>query len=1108
MNTLHGRFAGILWAAIVFFRAFTLMAGVVKDIPYADFEKNPPIFLGGEGVQPESHVDQVTAPVHSGGHAAGLHYVFRRGVVPRQYVELRIVRPMSGKVRGISFWLRGDGSNQELKARLTDASGEVFQYRWGLIDWRNWRRMHIDLTKPPEVSWGGNKDHKIDTPTRSFAILIDSPVEPFDSTVFVDDVTYEAEGDARDFLQMDCRAPVLANAFYGRHPSFEIRLHNPLPSPMEALSLDIRVLDTDDRLLHTQTETLSLGAGASRSLRVVPELADYGLYRLALQFGNRREKFSFSWLPGAAPRKADPASSFGVSMHFGHGGRGPLEKNLPLASDLGMRWLRDDGSWGGIERSKGVYTVPPTFDRFLRQARSDYGCEPLIILDYGNALYENGRAISTEEGRRAFAAWSEYMARTYRDSVRYWEVWNEPNITGFWKPKPNAADYAKLLKATYAAVKRGNPDAVVVAMVTAGIDLGFIERVLKEDTVGFFDAVSVHPYRYPRAPEKGDPTMLEHLHQLVALLARYGAAGTPIYNTEVGWPNQDDRRGLPEQTSADYLSRMYIQLHEIPDIKATFWYDFQNDGMKREYNEHNFGILNHDFTPKAPAVAYRMTSMMLAGTRFQGARDTGDANVRAYEFKDDRERHTLAVWSIDGGGCVATRWPNARDIRRVSAAGPSGPAQMQHGVCVMETSSTPVFFRGKGPIEILPAALRLTPLGLVPGHGGEMTLEARNIWGTRVTGSLAITMPEGWTVEGGKHLSLAAGETVRRRFTVSAGLKVAPGKSYPLAVRWTEANGNLLGLASVLVAVSPAAVLRLEPVRTAAGCAVVVSGETRLDPAPAITSLTITGMEPWGGVSPRVVQGGLRWRQEGKTSAEKGGAWRLRVPVTCPPRAADGAQVHLRVEMVLADGNRVTTERDVIFLQPRKRTIAVDGRLADWEGVPAISLTAFDGVHKKEYGGGEDCSATLRLAWNKVGLCLWVEVTDDEHQQPFHGEKVWEGDGIQLAVAAPGERKKGGSYREIGLSLTDSGPEVYSWTGEKGLVQKAQCHIERRGTTTLYEAVIPWSALGVKMPKKGETLGFALIVNDNDGGVRQGWLHLADGIGWSKNPSLFETLFF
>jgi beta-glucosidase/6-phospho-beta-glucosidase/beta-galactosidase len=86
------------------------------------------------------------------------------------------------------------------------------------------------------------------------------------------------------------------------------------------------------------------------------------------------------------------------------------------------------------------------------QAASKLGLRPLIIFNYANKHYDGGVAPHTEEGRQAFARYCRELMSRYGTICRHWEVWNEPNI-GFWKPKPNPADYTELLKTVYQTVK-------------------------------------------------------------------------------------------------------------------------------------------------------------------------------------------------------------------------------------------------------------------------------------------------------------------------------------------------------------------------------------------------------------------------------------------------------------------------------------------------------------------------------------------------------------------------------------------------------------------------------------------------------------------------------
>ena len=191
-------------------------ADLLTGIRYIDFEAETRMSIGGEGLQPESRLDVTTTEAHGGSRAARLHYRFREGIAPRQYVELNLGKQLNGNVRSIAFWLKGDTSKQRLKLRVMDASGEMFQYNLGFIDWSDWRQVRCDLTAKPEVNWGDLSDGKLDAPLEFIRILIDSPVQPFESTLLVDDVTYDAEGSSEDFIVIKCAVPVLGNAFYGR----------------------------------------------------------------------------------------------------------------------------------------------------------------------------------------------------------------------------------------------------------------------------------------------------------------------------------------------------------------------------------------------------------------------------------------------------------------------------------------------------------------------------------------------------------------------------------------------------------------------------------------------------------------------------------------------------------------------------------------------------------------------------------------------------------------------------------------------------------------------------------------------------------------------------
>ena len=68
--------------------------------------------------------------------------------------------------------------------------------------------------------------------------------------------------------------------------------------------------------------------------------------------------------------------------------------------------------------------------------------------------------------------------------------------------------------------------------------------------------------------------------------------------------------------------------------------------------------------------------------------------------------------------------------------------------------------------------------------------------------------------------------------------------------------------------------------------------------------------------------------------------------------------------------------------------------------------------------------------------------------------------------------------------------------------------IGREGNNTYYELKIPWSEVAGEdfKPDSGTKIGYSLLVNDNDGNGRKGWIEYASGIGSYKDTNLFTRI--
>ncbi|HBC88160.1 MAG TPA: hypothetical protein DCZ94_14515 [Lentisphaeria bacterium] len=158
--------------------------------------------------------------------------------------------------------------------------------------------------------------------------------------------------------------------------------------------------------------------------------------------------------------------------------------------------------------------------------------------------------------------------------------------------------------------------------------------------------------------------------------------------------------------------------------------------------------------------------------------------------------------------------------------------------------------------------------------------------------------------------------------------------------------------------------------------------------------------------------------------------------------------------------------------------------------------------------GPKDLSAAVWLGVEGENLITRVEVTDDIHQQSKSGEDMWQGDSIQYGFKAPGQK----AQWEFGLNMKENGsPDVFCWFKPEGMADpaaKLNLKVSKIDGGVRYDASIPLADLGFTREILREGIKFNLIVNDSDLGKREGWIHIAPGIGDRKDPGPWPEVSF
>jgi GH35 family endo-1,4-beta-xylanase len=313
-----------------------------------------------------------------------------------------------------------------------------------------------------------------------------------------------------------------------------------------------------------------------------------------------------------------------------------LEQALVAMNEAGIGWARLNWAWKDMQPEEG----PFDFSHYdmIAQLAAEYEVEILPILFAIPAWASTApEELKAERGNLSpvdryrpidLEAWLNYVRVVVErydgdgiddapDSPRmnYWELWNEPNISLFWPPEPDTQEYADLLKATHAAIKSADPTAKIVlgGLVGSGVradGTGFLPDLYAAGAGEFFDVVSIHVYVHPvNGGIEFVQTVLENTR---AVMDINGDEGKPIWLTEIGWSDAENAWGQPTASLED-IAAFLTDVYTTPlPAEIIFWYSFQNIFDDSPDVEHNFGLLNADFSPKP---AYEALKIVTAGCR-------------------------------------------------------------------------------------------------------------------------------------------------------------------------------------------------------------------------------------------------------------------------------------------------------------------------------------------------------------------------------------------------------------------------------------------------------------------------------------------------------------
>lgn len=314
------------------------------------------------------------------------------------------------------------------------------------------------------------------------------------------------------------------------------------------------------------------------------------------------------------------------------------ERSLQMVADAGFQWIRQSFPWYDIEiHGKGDFE-----DRRHEPARSAWEkYDNIVALSeaYDLAIIARleappawSRADGTDRGAFGppdnFEDYADYAAAVvsrYRGRIRFYQIWNEPNIYPEWGNQPvNPERYTDLLCLAYDRIKSVDPDAVVISGAMAQtselgtwntdyqgnnlMDTVFLQRMYAAGAGDCFDIMAVNDYMLWSGPTDRRVSQREINFSrpvwIRDIMVTNGDAAKPIWISEMNSnaapehiPDRFGRVTLDQQARWAPSAYERIQQDWPWAGVTTVWFFKRASDSEREQPFYYFRLVEPDFTP-------------------------------------------------------------------------------------------------------------------------------------------------------------------------------------------------------------------------------------------------------------------------------------------------------------------------------------------------------------------------------------------------------------------------------------------------------------------------------------------------------------------------------
>ena len=492
------------------------------------------------------------------------------------------------------------------------------------------------------------------------------------------------------------------------------------------ITLKLCVKDYEGTTIHEVERSLVAGAGAAEVDIALPASLDAGYYLVEIEAGadglaSARIERSFGVM-GALDfePQADHPISLDAGMSWPTTREGSrveesmdqrrLRTKCEACYRMGLRSLRDRLSWGQVNPAPGEFDWGKY--AVAADAQSEAGLTVYTVFHdvpewaAMEACGGKTRGNLPPSDPRDSYAFAKQLAEDLGDRVRFFELWNEPDVQFFggyvW-------DYASVIKAAYLGAKAGDP-TLGVLWGSRCVRSEFWRKALENGCGPYWDIFNQHSYN---APE----TQWEFHEQDREMMASVGPL-RPIWMTEMGRrcePSPDGSYKGGEREQVSYLLRAHAC--GFASGIERFHYFYLQEFL--EYGISLWGLMREDLSPRPAFMALGTLIRQLGQARPVGYLPQDQAVCVVFERSEDD--YVGLAWALDGSPMTLPTRKGAYLVNPVGARG----RDLVAGETRLILSDQPVFVRG-----IAPERMALRPVPPHPHYEvkDEPVPEAMRLW--------------------------------------------------------------------------------------------------------------------------------------------------------------------------------------------------------------------------------------------------------------------------------------------------------------------------------------------------------------------------------------------